>query len=224
MTEARLMTLSPDGRRPVTLELMTGQRAFWEPDAYGELLRPTMPEMPLNELDEGFDRLLAELAPFDTSLDAPAAELLRRSLPLTRRAASEPGVWRYLAVVRRPDVVRHRWELRSQRQMASRFWRMGTRLDSNVFSRLWWIAEHTRDGDDYTLTHRLCAEPRLCTALFSRELGWYRPLVRACVDVLGGRSTTEIERDIKLLSKRLSVVVLESQSEAALRTLVASLS
>lgn len=83
------------------------------------------------------DGVIATTVPFDAAaIDAALACALHRALPLSRRLAADWGLWRYLAVVHRPDIVRHRWELRSWTTMRDRFWRGGTRPGSNVFGRL----------------------------------------------------------------------------------------
>src|SRR5690606_3886261 len=117
------------------------------------------------------------------ALDAAVAPEIHQSLPLSRRVASDPGVWRFLTVVHRPDYVPHRWAMRSKAQMVRRYWDFGTRPDSNAFARLWWIAELTitkdASGDPYHLTRRVLGAQPLATAIFTRTLSQYAPAVSA---------------------------------------------
>ena len=117
----------------------------------------------------------------------------------------------------------HRWSVGSIRSSKPRFWSLGTRPDSNVFARWWWIAELTRDDDDYTLTSRVLQPGPLATLLFTRHLGWYRPLVEAAVDVLGDQPGPSAERVVRQLRKILSVVALEAHDADALRELLTEL-
>ena len=220
---ARLQRLHPDGRRLVTPELISGQQALWPATAYAELVRPLAPEIDLRPLDVALDALLHEYPTRDPSLDAPASVAVHRALPLSRRQASDPAPWRFLAIVHRPDVVRHRYENRSLRKMKSRYWTLGTRSECNLLSRWWWIAELTRAGDDYTLTRRVLDCPVVARPLFDSELGWHRPLIEASVAVLGGQSRATVDVVVARLRKVLSVVVLESRGRPELEGLLVQL-
>jgi len=244
----KLHGLHPDARRLVTPELVSGQLRLWPERAYADLLteapcprdtagregsardRGEVDSAALDSaaldsaaLDGAVDQAIRTFAPFDPQLDGWLAPRLHRALPLSRRDASAPGLWRFLAVVHRPGLIRHRWEHRSLRIMKARFWSIGTRADHNTFCRLWWIAELTRDGADYDLTRRVLSRQRLARSLFTRELSWHRPLVAACADALADAPVTEIDRTMSQLARALSTIVLESRSEAELRELVGRL-
>ncbi len=221
MTELR--SLHPDGRRLVTEELLHGQLDFWPATAWSDLVQPFDPALPLGALDETLSALMEQIPSQSPAFDPAAAEAVHRHLPLSRRQASDPGPWRFLAVVHRPDVVRHRWEVSSMRAAKPRYWSVGTRPDSNAFARWWWIAELTRDGTDYSLTRRLFEHGSLSTLLFTRHLGWHRPLVEAALDVLDDTPGPVVERVLRNLRKVLSVVVLETCDADALRELLRDL-
>jgi hypothetical protein len=138
---------------------------------------------------------------------------LRRALPFSRREAADVGLWRFLAVVHRPDFVRHRWENKSWATMRSRFWKPGTRPDSNALGRLYWIAELTRDGDSYELTERVLRRSSLATALLVRSLSAHRPAVAACADVLADAPAEVIDRAVLGLTRYLALVPLEGVTE-----------
>ncbi len=218
-----LRVLHPDGRRLVEPELASGERNRWPEEAYASLSSEHPRLLVLDALDERLDALMADTTPFDASIDRRAAPAIHRALPLTRREAADPGVFRFLAVVHRPDFVRHRWEYRSWSTMRTRFWRPGTRPDSNAFARLWWIAELSRDGDDYALTERVLARQPLANNLFVRDMSSYRPLVEAYADVLDEAPSAIIEACTRALQRRLSTVVLESLSVDELRALLREL-
>jgi len=179
-----------------------------------------VPEMPLLDFDEHVDVIMRDHAPFDPVMDGALAIGLHRTLPLSRRQAGDPSVWRYLSVIHRPEIVRHRWASRSLVSMKRRFWQLGTRPDSHALARLWWIAELTYLESDYSLTSALLQRPSLATGLFVRSLGWHRPLVAACVAELSGASGELTERCLMLLNRSLSTKVLESLDEETLRSLI----
>ena len=205
----KLQRLRSEGRRLVTPEYVAGTPRRLEPAQLEELLEPFDRDVSLGELDRVVDRLLRETAAFDPALDALAAPRLHQALELTRREASDPAIWRFLTVVHRPDFIRHRWENRSWSTMRSRFWDHGTRPDSNTLCRLWWIAELSRDGNDYTWTERVLRRQTLANGVFVRSLSFYPPAVRACVAVLEDLPADVIEAALLGFNHRLGLAPLE---------------
>ncbi|MBL8949921.1 MAG: hypothetical protein JNK82_04030 [Myxococcaceae bacterium] len=216
MRPAALMKLRPEGQRLVTPELASGAVPEWAPEVWGEVSAPFGREVSLETFHAMVDLTFSQRGRFDPSIDAFAAARLHRALPLTRREAADVGVWRWLAVAARPDFVRYRWENTAWAQMQSRFLRGGTRPDSNAIGRLWWIAELCRDGDDYRLAERVLQRQTLANAIFIRSLSYYRPAISACVSVLEGATSEQLERSLLELNRWLSVTALEGLSEAEL--------
>jgi len=217
---ALLHSLTPSARRLVTPELASGQLAHYAEEDCAGFMVPLDRDVDLAPLDDVVAQALAKLPQADPSVDAQLAPDLHRALPLTRREAADVGVFRYLAVVRHPELVRHRWEYRSFSTMLTRFWRGGTRHDANAFSRWWWIAELTRDGDDYELTRRALGRTVLSTHLFSRSLAHHRPTLEAMVDVLEDVPAPHVEYALKNFGKMLSVCVVEALDSNELRRLL----
>jgi hypothetical protein len=215
-----LRILDREGVRLVRPGLASGEIERWPEAAYAPLLHEHSRLLPLDTLDETLDAVITETIRHDAGIDRLAAPRIHRALPLTRREAADPGVWRFLTVVHRPDFVRHRWENRSWPTMRSRFWLPGTRPDSNAIARLWWIAELTRDGEDYDLTERVLARQSLANNLFVRDLASYRPAVEAFVAVLGDAPSDLLESAVRAFTRRLSTVVLEGQDAVALAALL----
>ena len=212
-----MQRLKPDGQRLATPELASGQQRLWAEEAWRDVVEPLDRAFPLEPLDAALDALLARTPAHQVAIDVEIAPLVHRHLPLSRREASDAGVWQWLAIVHRPDVVRHRWENSSWSTMRTRFLRPGTRPDANAFSRWWWIAELTRNGEDYGLTRRVLRRQPLATAIFVRSLSFYRPAICACVELLEDLEATAIERVMLELSRFLATVPLEAMSEGALR-------
>ena len=215
-----LRSMLPAGRRLVTPELAKGVRPSYDESECGALLAPLARPVHLGDLDTVVARALERTCPHDPSMDPDLSSSIHRALPLTRREASDIGVFRFLAVIRYPQLVRHRWEYRSFATMQSRFWAAGTRHDANSFSRWWWIAELTRDADDYSLTRAVLSRSALATFVFSRGLALHRPAVSAVAAVLAEAPSPLVEPTLRNLGSLLSVRVLEAMSEAELAPLV----
>ncbi|MEQ9498735.1 MAG: DUF6339 family protein [Deltaproteobacteria bacterium] len=216
----RLYSLEGEARRLVTPELVDGTVDGWAEDVWRPLVTDAPRGIELHELEAVVDESVSTFDPYDAGIDGWVGARLHRALPLTRREASDAGVWRFLAVVHRPAFVRHRWENRSWSTMWPRFWSIGMRHTSNTFARLWWIAELTRDGDDYTLTDRVLAKQGLAIPLFVRAWSWHRPAVVAAMDALEDAPSETVERVTRELSRYLATVPLEGRDEAALRAML----
>jgi len=213
-----LARLGASGRRLVVPELALGTVVRHSAEACRAHVVPLELDgggaIELSMLDEILDGLIARTDRYDAAaIDPAAAVAIHRALPMSRRAAADPGAWRWLAVVHRPDFVRHRWELRAWSTMRDRFWKAGTRPDSNVFARLWWIAELSRAGDDYGAAERLLRSQSLANAVFVRRLSDHAPFVQACARVLTDQPSFVIERVLARFNMTASTVPVEGRGE-----------
>lgn len=215
-----LFSLQSSAMALLTDDFVDGALARWPEEAWQPHAEDTEREVDIAELLGTIDELLQETKPQDPGLDIEGAARLHRALPVDRRIASDPGIWRYLAIVARPELVRHRWRTDQPSTRRSRFWGFGTRPDSNAFCRLWWIAELTRSGDDYQLTGRILRNYTLTTALFVRELAEHRPLLEAAVEVLGDAPASVVDPAMKRMQARLSISTLERLKKEELITLL----
>lgn len=213
-----LQTLAPTGRRLVTPELASGELEAHPDAAWTEHVQPIPAAVELDALDQVLARVQAVIPAHSSALDGAAAPGIHQALPLTRRLASDPGVWRFLAVVHQPGFIRYRWDNQAWPSMRDRFWRAGVRPDSNTFSRLWWIAELTVVDGDYALTERALATQAVATGVFVRRFSHYPPAARACVEALEGHPSSVVEPVLRRFNAYLSTVVLESQTVDQLRT------
>lgn len=215
----RLRILRPAAGRLVTPELAAGDQR-WAESAWLPFVDDMDRAISLEAFDAAVDQALKTTARFDASLDAWLAPRLHRALPLTRREAADAGVWRYLAVVHRPDLVRHRWENRTWSTTRSRFWSLGTRHTSNAIARVWWIAELTREGASYALTDQVLSRPSLATQVFVRGWSVYRPAVAAFTAAMADAPAETIERAARELTRYLAMVPLETQGAPELRAAI----
>ena len=210
-----LCSLSPEAYSLVTPRFCDGQVEMYPHDVYEPYLEESSVEFDVEGLNAAVDKIIRSTEQFSPEIDAPAARELHQALPLSRREAAQPGFWRFLAVVQRPELIRHRWEARSFATMRQRFWSVGTRHTSNTFCRLWWIAELTvRDGS-YELTPKACGN--LAIPLFVRRLSHHPIAVEVIIEELHDATSGEIEGLMRKISHLLSTVVLESQSKEELR-------
>lgn len=219
----KLLRLAPTGRCLVTRELASGHKPFYSEEEVVRFLESPILERELDAFSAAVDDVLASRERFSTDIDAALAPSLHASLPLTRREAADQGVWRYLAVVVRPDFIRFRWENRSWSTMQTRFWMQGTRPDSNTLGRLWWIAEMSREGDDYSLTREVLKRQTLANSLFVRSFAAHRPVLQAMVELFGDSEASTIERVTRRFNSRLTVRVLETMSVGDVRAELQSL-
>ncbi|PSP37978.1 hypothetical protein BRC71_08375 [Halobacteriales archaeon QH_7_65_31] len=215
MTETELHRLTEDGRRLVGESFMEGEATLTE-EQLNEYVEP-MPGNPtadLDRIDSAVQQVLEQYPEYDTAIDGALAEEIHRGLDITRRTAGDPGLWHWLAVVRYPDLVRHRWEYRSEEAMREKFLGAGSDLYSNAIHRLWWIAQLTSRQDDYSTTDAVFANQTMVNKVFDRWFARYQPAVRAMCDELAGESSRVIDETTRRFNHALTNVQLEGLSEA----------
>lgn len=218
--EEQLHRLVEDGRRLVGEEFLKGETEIPE-EALGEYVEP----MPggvtgdLQTLNSRVEKILAEYSETDTAMDGALAEDVHRCLDITRRTAGDPGLWHWIAVDRYPEFVRHRWEYRSEAAMREKFLGAGSDLYSNAIHRLWWIAELTSDGDDYTLTEKVFANQTIVNKVFDRWFARYQPAVVVVCDELADEKSSVIDEVTRRFNLALTNVQLEGLSKDDARIL-----
>jgi hypothetical protein len=159
---------------------------------------------------------------YSTGMDMAMAISLHRALPLSRRQASDKGFWSWLGVVHSPDLVAWRWAPNVNTGLRSKERFSGSPV-RQAFARLWWAAELTRDGDDYTLTAELLNLPGFqdtYEAIFGRSFAYYRPAMGAFISVVDGKSEKQIRKLAKELGYALTTTVLETTAEPELKLLM----
>lgn len=199
-------------RRLVTREFVRGGKLRYSEDELKPHLVHADRNIDLRPLESSLRTILSTSKPRDPAIDVEVAKLLHTMLKLTRREAAQHSLWSYIAIVVLPELVRHRWDT-EQTTTRDRFWRSGTRPDSNYFGRLWWIAELTSKAGSYALTDHIFSNQSLAKGLFVRNLSHHRPAIQACVKVLGCTGSATVEAALKGLQKRLSVYTLASLTE-----------
>lgn len=216
-----LHRLTEEGRRLVSREFLEGEAEI-ESDAIEDHVEPLpgAPSADLQQLDTRVRAVIREYGEFDTSMDKVLATDVHRLLDVTRRVAADPGLWHWLAIVRYPDFVRHRWEYRSEEAMREKFLGAGSDLYSNAIHRLWWIAELTSDGEDYTLTETVFSNQTMVNKVFDRWFARYQPAVVAICDELADEPSRVMDETTRRFNHALTNVQLEALSEDEAREMI----
>lgn len=216
-----LRRLTEDGRRLVGEQFLQGQVELSDAEVsdYVEPL-PNGANADLDRLDDSVKRVISEYAQFDTAMDGALARDVHECLDVTRRTAGDPGLWHWLAVVRYPEFVFHRWQYSSEAAMREKFLGAGSDLYSNALHRLWWIAELTHDGEDYGLTDVVFANQTMVNKVFDRWFARYQPAVVAICDELSDEPSWVIDDVTRRFNHVLTNIQLEALTEAEARDLV----
>jgi len=224
MSEEPLRRLTDDGRRLVGKGFLKGETSLPDDDLeeYLETI-PGEPTADLSHLDDTVDRVLNEYPEYDTGMDGELVEAVHRGLDVSRRVAGDPGLWHWLAVSRYPEFVRHRWQFNSEEAMREKFLGAGSDLYSNALHRLWWIAELTHDGDDYSTTHIVFSNQTMVNKVFDRWFARYRPAAIALCDELGDEPSWVIDETTNRFNHATTSVQLEALTEGDARELVAEI-
>ncbi|TKK85796.1 hypothetical protein FDA94_24510 [Herbidospora galbida] len=131
-----------------------------------------------------FDEAMKRHTPAErTSADAWLAPVLHATLRLTRREASDPGLWNYLAIGLAPEYVYWRHMSRGNPPTVSRT-RFSGPFYSQAFARLWWAAELFRDGPDYGPVAVACANQDVMNTVLRLEMILHRPTAQAIIRLL----------------------------------------
>ncbi|KAB7518824.1 hypothetical protein DP108_06565 [Halosegnis rubeus] len=221
MTQRELYRLTEDGRRLVGESFMKGKTALSDEqidDAVESI--PGRPTGDLDRIDAAVEQVLEDYSEYETAIDGSLAEEVHRSLNITRRTAGDPGLWHWLAVVRYPELIRHRWEYRSEEAMREKFLGAGSDLYSNAIHRLWWIAELTSRGDDYSTTNVVFSNQTMVNKVFDRWFARYQPAVQAMCDELADERSRVIDETTRRFNHALTNVQLEGLSEEEARKII----
>ena len=144
--------------------------------------------------------------------DAWLAPRLHASLRLTPREAADTRVWNYLTVLKFPDYVQWRW---NGEDGVTRDRYLGN-TTKNALARLWWGAELTRNGPDYSGTVKAFSAQDIPNTWFRLDLYHHRPLalgaIRVMMDLRGGggvKATSKVNRMATAVNMALTATSLD---------------
>jgi hypothetical protein len=213
--------LTEDGRRLVGDAFLRGETTIGS-EVLDDFVEPVPGGLTadLKELNESIETVVEDFSQFDTEMDGVLARDVHQCLDITRRVAGDPGLWHWLAVDRYPKFVRHRWEYHSEAAMREKFLGAGSDLYSNAIHRLWWIAELTSQGGDYSLTETIFDNQTMVNKVFDRWFARYQPAVVAVCDELSDEPSRVIDETTRRFNHALTTVQLEGLSEEEARSIV----
>jgi hypothetical protein len=116
--------------------------------------------------------------------DCWLAPRVHATLRLTRREAADRRLWAYLNVATFPDHVRWRWQDKDEPETAVPIDRFLGEDSKNHLGRLWWGAELTRNGSNYTRTEKAFRNSRFAVSYQVLDVMHHRPAALAIVDLL----------------------------------------
>lgn len=129
-----------------------------------------------------------------TRADAWLAPRLHATLRMTRRDATDPALWNFLALRLAPDYVQWRHRPRRTRTDTQPTSVAATRyhgqFHTQAFARLWWAAELFRDGEDYIPVVIACENQDVLNTVLRLEIIHHRPAAQAVVALLQGGTVT----------------------------------
>jgi Family of unknown function (DUF6339) len=169
---SELKTLAPTGRAALT-------SAFLEDRATVDVskhVRDFQREISLKPLAAAIEEAMRRFPDHKEESDAWLAPRVHSLLRLTRREAADRGPWSYLAVVEFPEYVRWRWGTTLERFT-------GTDVNQ-ALSRLWWGAELTRNGSDYSLVETSFEAQDIPNTWFRLKAFHHRPAAIAAMRVI----------------------------------------
>jgi alkanesulfonate monooxygenase SsuD/methylene tetrahydromethanopterin reductase-like flavin-dependent oxidoreductase (luciferase family) len=155
----------------ITLHVKDFQRGFSakkpDPEHLLNIVEKAMQKFSENKRDES-DRWLAPR--------------VHATLRLTRREAAESGLWSYLSVEILQDYVRWRWKGDDETVAPERF--LCGQFNKHAIARLWWGAELTRNGADYSGASLLFTNQDLQNIWVKTRLFRHRPTAIASLRLL----------------------------------------
>lgn len=183
------------------------------------------PVRDLQPLQEAVSDTLHRFDQYDASSDAFLVVPLHRALALSRREAADRRVWAWLGVSFLPEYVAHRWAPNPANGAITEERYSGSKV-RQAFARLWWAAELTRVGDDYSLTQTLFALPGIqdiYETIFGRLFCAHPAAVSAFTKEMIGQPQPIIRETAKQFSNVLTTMMLETLTVSDLNGLIGEL-
>lgn len=180
------------------------------------------PDFQDHVLDAGLDRTI-DLAALDATIDNAMSSAdyannpamsdswlsprIHAALRLRRSEAADRRLWNWLAVVKYSGYVRWRFRQADGMTTGKRF--IGGDRD-NAISRLWWGAELTRDGSDYSATPRAFDRQDIPSTWFSLDAFHNRAAALAAMKILPTLGSKPINALSTAFNHYLTTIMLDS--------------
>jgi len=161
----------------------------------------------LEELRELIETAMQKFGNEPPKSDAWLGPRIHATLRLTRREAANKPLWQHLTVVEFPNYVRWRWgnEAVEKAVPIDRFFGEDSK---NSLARLWWAAELTRNGPDYSRVETILGISRFTVSWQHLLLVHHRPCALAVVDFLAKLQLTgTADARGQIMAKALNAVL-----------------
>jgi hypothetical protein len=168
----------------------------------------------LDTLQRKLDDIVKKYDDNDHNIDKAAARHVHECIDISRRTAARVGLWHWLAVSEFPEFVYHRWPDADDEE---KFLDGGTDIYSNAIHQLWWGAELTREGDDYTTTEQMFGQGRLANDVLDSWSSRYAPSAKIHTKTLLGESSDVVRETSRDIRNNLSVYTLELMSDVEIQ-------
>jgi len=228
MSRDTLYRLSTDASVLVTEELMRDDNFRYSEQTLSEYRTDTGLTADLGALGQVIDYVLGPESDFDEgdeAIDAAVGPAIREFVDIPLRHAADPRIWHYLAIGWRPDFVRYRWPRggsnRTHNSMTEKFLGSTQDLYTNAFSRLWFMAEFSKEGDDYSVAEEILSEVQKSNRIYDRK-DLRRPRTGHLLSAISASEPDgdTVEETAKTVSHQWSVTVEECLSDNELKTVV----
>jgi len=209
MTDTKLMGLGMTARVLFTDDFLAGST---KPDFVDHVVDLGLDrQVDVAALDAVIAHLLEEFktAKKPESSDAWLAPRLHAALRLRRSEAADRRLWSWLAVVRYPDYVRWRFPGRTPDDVTAVKRFLGGDRD-NALSRLWWGAEMTRNGNDYSPTAKAFERQDIPSTWLSLDAFHNRAAALAALKMLPSMGSKPINRLSTAFNHYLTTIMLDT--------------
>lgn len=221
---SKLYRFSAGGKETLVTDEFLTEDVTYSESRLEEFRTETDYEANLDSLGQVLDWVMDDRSRFDpgdSEIDAAVAPAVRKFVDIPPRAAGDARIWHYLAVGWRPDYVRYRWpwegHSRTLTSMREKFTVSMRDLYTPAFGRLWFMAEFTRQGDDYGPTEKILSRQYVANRLFDRTDMRRSEVVKAIAQVASELDDEDFiddgevfESTAKAVSHELSTVSTES--------------
>ena len=215
-----LKTTSPGYRDKLTGEFLAGQKEI----NLSDYSMPFDRDVNLEHLENIINKAMTKFGDPQTSVTGTAAAAksdrwlaprVHCSLRLTRREAALHGVWDWLALDPFNNYVRWRWGAGDGKVASDRF--VSRDVRKHAIKRLWWGAELTRNGGDYSATDLLFTSTDVPNSWLNQHLFRHRPTAIASLRLLstlnddGSFASSDRQRDlIKAMNAAITTTMLDA--------------
>lgn len=203
-----LKKLTPEAREEITAEKFR-LNLLWPDDELDSKTEELERDIPLDEMIAVVAETMKECKSDRVKSDAYLAPRLHATLRLTRREAADPAIWDYLSVVVLREYVIWRWgnDLGEVHADRIRIKSRGREI-RHALSRLWWVAELSRNGPDYSPTEIAFSKQETVEWFVIRALR-NRPAAQAFIRFIssGEKDKPSTDQEVRKLATALNLTL-----------------